>query len=211
MTEDEQPPELEALAKFREWHRDFIHEYETELEATTAWLDQLVTLLAWLVRQRVNPRPISDPTHWPSVWLMDQPETREAAFLDPLLFDLARHQTAAVLLGEIRRDIGPDQTLEMTYWAAELLRADRPRPGKGAASGRSGVQALTLAVRDEILSWNLWNVREKCGDPLDATTAFPTDPAIASALSARLNVHPLLEELSDDVPSPRYLRALMDP
>lgn len=209
MIENEEPPDLEALARFREEHRAYLREFEVELEATSAWLDQLVTLLAWLIRQRVEPRPIDNPTNWPAVWLMDRPETREAAFLDPLLFDLARHQAAAVLLGEVRRDFGPLQALEMTHWSAELLRTERPAPGQGATPGRSGIQAITLAVRAEILSWNLWEVRAVRSDPLDGTTSFPTDAAIAFALSDRLNLHPLLEDFPDDVPDARYFRSLM--
>lgn len=207
MTEDEEPIDLEALARSRDEHRA----YEVHFEATTAWLDQLVTLLAWLFRQRVHPRPIDKPTNWPAVWLMDQPETRDAAFLDPLLFDLARHQAAAMLLGEVRREIGPLQALEMTHWAAKLLRADRPAPGQGASPGRSGIKELALAVRAEILSWNVWRVREVRSDPVDRTTSAPTEAAIASVLSDRLNLHPLLEEFPNAVPDPRYLRELMKP
>lgn len=102
MNEDEGPPDLEALARFRKEQRAYLREYEADLEATQTILDRMVCLLAWLYRQKLRSENLLDPRTWPDVWLMDWPVLRDLVFVDPLLFDLARYQAATDLTEEAR-------------------------------------------------------------------------------------------------------------
>lgn len=209
MSEDEGPPDLEALARFREEHRALLREYEADLEATKAAVDRMVCLLAWLFRQKRHPEPLEDAACWPGVWPMDWPILRDLVFVDPLVFDLARYQAATDLTEEPTRPLDFSQEMALSEHAARLLRASRPTPGQGSRPGDAAVRALVAALWAALREWNVWGLNLRRSDPADPLSINPTANAFAVALSDRLNVHPLLEGAAEAVPSPEAIRALL--
>lgn len=209
MSEDEGPPDLEALARFREEHRALLREYEADLEATQAAVDRMVCLLAWLFRQKRHPEPLDNAATWPGVWPMDWPILRDLVFVDPLVFDLARYQAATDLTEEPTRPLDLSQEAALYMHAARLLRTSRPTPGQGSRPGEAAIHALVAAIWDEHREWNVWGLNTRRTDPADPFSRDPTVNAFAEALAARLNLHPLLEDMSDAVPSPEAIRSLL--
>lgn len=209
MIEDEEPPDLEALARFPEVHRAYLREYEADLEATNAALDMMISLLAWLFRQKQHPEPLSDPASWPDVWPMDWPILRDLVFVDPLVFDLARHQAATDLTAEPTRPLNLAQEVALSAHAARLLRSNRPNPGQGSKPGEAAIRALVAALWAELREWNVWGLNQRRKEAADPLSLDPTANAFAEALVDRLNMHPLLENASGAVPSPEAIRALL--
>lgn len=196
------------LSNLDEEMRLLAAEVEEELESAQASLHRMLTLLAWLHRQVEKPLPISDPINWPEVWPMDWPEMRECVFLDPILFDLARHQLAADLRFETERILDMSQEAGIFECAARLLLAERPRPKRGAREGYAGIQKLTRDLREAVADRNVWQVREKKLVSSDPWAFSLTDYAFSEALADRLNEHPLLSDFPDGVSAEKVRSAL---
>lgn len=208
MTPEEEPLDLEALARFREEHRTYLREYEADLETTSAALDRMVCLLAWLFKQKRRPDPLDDAASWPGVWPMDWPILRDLVFVDPLVFDLARYQAATDLIEEPTRPLDLAQEVALSANAARLLRSNRPNPGQGSKPGEAAIRALVAALWAELREWNVWGLNERRTKPEDPQSVDPTANAFAEALADRLNMHPLLKNTSGVVLSPEAIRAL---
>ncbi len=188
-----------------EAHQEVL-EYE-EMIADHRWVvDQHVALLAWLHRQMKSPFPLSDHSHWPGVWPMDWADFIDMVTLDPLIFDLARHQAAADLRCEPDRPLNIMQEANLFAHAATLLEAERPSQ-KSLPLGRIGVKGLTKRIRvlvEEENHWGLRRTERSSDDPWMGARLSET--AFSEALHDQLNKHPVLATFPDAVPQPEAIR-----
>ena len=107
--------------------RDPYKELEDIFEEERLAHESLLHLLAWALRQRDLPRPLSDENNWPDEWAMAIPELQEIVFKDTLFFDLARHQVADELAMWAQYEDGPKPSCELLEFSAKLLRSS-PHP-----------------------------------------------------------------------------------
>jgi hypothetical protein len=184
-------------------------EISEAFEAAQESFDRMVSLIAWLYKQKHRPSDLHHPATWPDVWPMDWPELRDIVFREPLLFDLARHQAATDLLEEPARPLGLFQEMALSEYAARLLRAQRPRPGRGSKPGETGIRFLVKKLMAETVEWNVWGVRQKRADRSGWSSLNPTVYAFSEELADRLNSHPLLSELPKAVPTSEAIRSLL--
>lgn len=195
-----------------ELDQDDIDDIERDLaEFDEVWnqLNRLIELLAWLCRQISDPKPSSDRSAWPKLWIVDWDKTTEIAMREPLLFDLARHQAAYIMKNDPDDRHYSDED-EIMAWLriGDLLEASYPS-GHGKKSGYFGFRGIIAAIDAELAKQSVWGY-PRASNPNKAPSN-PTLPMATLALKIheRLNSHPILAEYPQAVLSVEALRPIL--
>lgn len=190
---------------------------EQELDEAELRLQRRLDLLAWVLRQAHDAKPIQALENWPvGLWLFDWPDTWELVRVDPVFYDLARWQIVAARQGQMDDEADFDEAFAGFDYTTDFLLAERPGTA-GKTGGRRAVEHLVTAIFRELHDFpTLWDgVRHHKSTtdfgwgPVTTNDGPPSVVSVAEVIADRLSSHPTLQTNPEACLSDDAIRAIL--
>lgn len=187
---------------------------EDGAEEAALRMQRRLDLLAWLLRQVHDPKPLQDPANWPpGILLFNWPDIWDLVKRDQIFHDLARWQIVAWRREEAQPDYGQeggplsdldfDEAFFNFDFVTDFLAIDRPGLG-GKGKGRRGVIHLVKAIAAGLDEGGAWD-----GVRFNTDFGGPTEASVAAAMADRLAAHPTLQDCPAACLSADAIRAIL--